>query len=198
MSRWRGAPLSRALLAASLLGFGVLLGFSIRASIGPRVDGMPVTGGSATNMPGMTMPASATEGSGRWADELKAAHDDVEARRFAQAMAVYERILREDPHNMEALIHYGTSLAAVGELTRGLAALDQALAMDPENLHALWSKAQTLFDVKRDYAASIPLWERVASLAPDSTDAATARAYVLRAKERLAGGPRSTPGKGSP
>jgi tetratricopeptide (TPR) repeat protein len=185
-------------MATGLVGFGLLLGFSIRASIAPRMDGMPITGGSAGSMPGITTPASGTDTANRLTADLKGAHDDLEAARFLQAVAVYERILRDDPHNMEALIHYGTSLAAVGELTRGLAALDQALAMDPENLHALWSKAQTLFDVKRDYAASIPLWERIASLAPDSADAATARGYVLRAKERLVGGPRSTPGKGSP
>lgn len=80
---------------------------------------------------------------------------------------------------------------------RGLSELDRALAMDPDNFHALWSQGQTIFDLKRDYAASIPLWERVAALASSPVDAATARGYVLRAQERLGGRKQPAPGTGS-
>jgi cytochrome c-type biogenesis protein CcmH/NrfG len=79
----------------------------------------------------------------------------------------------------------------------GLAELDQALAMDTDNLHALWSKAQALFDDGR-YEASIPVWERVAGLAPDTPDATAARGYVLRARERGEGQPKRVPDRKSP
>lgn len=88
------------------------------------------------------------------------------------------------------------SLARLGQVERGLSELDRALAMAPDSFHALWSKAETLFDIKRDYAASIPVWERIAELAPDSLDAATARRYVLSARERL-GRRQPAPGTGS-
>ena len=77
--------------------------------------------------------------------------------------------------------------------------VDRALAMDPDNLHALWVKAVSLFEAKAQYAESIPVWERFLGLVPESTtDAATARAYVLRARERVRGTQRPAPGKGSP
>ena len=191
------SPFRMVLFSALLVGFGALLGLSIRSLIQPRMEGMTMTGGPGGGMAGMTMPSPAPVAGARAAN-LSAAHADVEAGRFVQAIPVYERILREDPHNLEALIHLGVSLAGIGRVEQGLAQLDRALAMDPDNLHALWSKGQTLFDIKGDHAASIPVWERIASLVPDSPDGVTARSYVLRARERLKGTQGAPPAKRSP
>ena len=98
----------------------------------------------------------------------------------------------------ESLIHLGVSLASIGRVEQGLAQLDRALAMDPNSLHALWSKGQTLFDIKGDHAASIPVWERIASLVPDSPDGVAARSHVFRARERLKGSQGVPPAKRSP
>ena len=193
--RRASSPFRMVLFSALLVGFGALLGLSIGWFIQPRMEGMTITGGPGGGMPGMTMPSPAPVAGTREAD-LAAAHADVEAGRFVQAIPVYERVPREDPHNLEALIHLGVSLAGIGRVEQGLAQLDRALAMDPNNLHALWSKGQTLFDIKGDHAASIPVWERIVSLMPDSPDGATARGYVLRARERLEGGRKAVPGKG--
>jgi len=190
------SPFRMVLFSALLVGFGALLGLSIRSFIQPRMEGMTITGGAGGGMPGMPMSSPAPVAGVRAAD-LAAAHADVEVGRFVEAIPVYERILREDPHNLEALIHLGVSLAGTGQVERGLAELDRALGMDPDNLHALWGKAQALFDVKGDYAASIPVWERIAALVQDSPDAATARGYVLLARARLEGGRKPVPGKGS-
>ena len=189
------SPFRLVLFSALLVGFGALLGLSIGWFIQPRMEGMTMTGGPGGGMPGMTMPSPAPVAGTREAD-LAAAHADVEAGRFARAIPLYERILRDDPHNLEALIHLGVSLADTGQVERGLAELDRAVGMDPDNLHALWGKAQALFDVKGDYAASIPVWERIAALVEDSPDAATARGYVLLARARLEGGRKPVPGKG--
>ena len=202
MSLSRCGSLRLLLSAIVLVAFGVIFGFWMSGSIGPRIDGMAITRGTGSSMPGMTMPGMTVPtqvpaGPGRWAAELAAAHADVDAGRFAGAAPAYERILREDPHNVEALIHYGMSLTGLGQIERGLSELDRALAMDPDNFHALWSKGQTLFDLKRDYAASIPVWERVAGLASSPVDAATARGYVLRAREWLGGRKQPAPGTGS-
>jgi tetratricopeptide (TPR) repeat protein len=184
------------LMAVALVALGVILGFWMTTSVGPRMEGMTTPGGNGTSMRGMTMPGQPPVGPGGRTAELAAAHADVEAGRFANATPAYERILREDPHHVEAIIHYGVSLAGVGQVERGLSELDRALAMEPDNLHALWSKAQTLFDIKQDYAVSIPLWERIAALVPNSSDAATARGYVLRAREQLAKRQPPVPGTG--
>lgn len=191
------SPFRMVLFSALLVGFGALLGLSIRSFIQPRMEGMTMTGGPGGGTPRMPMPSPAPVAGVRAAD-LAAAHADVDAGRFVQAIPVYERILREDPHNLEALIHLGLSLAGIGRVEQGLAQLDRALAMDPNNLHALWSKGQTLFDIKGDHAASIPVWERIAALMPDSPDGVTARGYVLRARERLKGSQGAPPAKRPP
>lgn len=150
------------------------------------MGGMSMPGGSGADMPEMAMSPSPLRAVDPRAADLSAAHADVEAGRFTRAIAIYERALETDPHNVEARIHLGVSLAGLGQVERGLAELDRVLAMDADNLHALWSKAQTLFDEGR-YAASIPAWERVAVVAANSPDAAAARGYMLRARERLEG-----------
>ena len=158
---------------------------------------MTMPGGSDAAMPGMAMPPGPPLAADPQTVDLSAAHTDVEAGRFVQAIAIYERALAADPHNLEARVHLGVSLAGVGQVDRGLAELDRALAMDADNLHALWSKAQTLFDQGR-YVVSIPIWERVAAMAANSPDAAAARGYVLRARERLEVRPKGLPDRKSP
>ena len=195
--RRASSPFRMVLFSALLVGFGALLGLSIRSFTQPRMEGMTMTGGPGGGTPGMPMSSPAPIAGVRAVD-LAAVHADIEAGRFVQAIPVYERILREDPHNPEALIHLGVSLASIGQVEQGLAELDRALAMDPDNLHALWSKGQTLFDIKGDQAASIPVWERIASLMPDSPDGVAARDYVFRARERLKGRQAAPPAKRSP
>ena len=199
MRLWGNRRAALVLSAALIGGFGLLLGVLILAFEEPRQEGGPMTGGSAGGMAGMAMPSVTAGAGGGRAGELAAAHADVEAGRFAQAVSAYERVLREDMHSVEVLTHLGMALGGVGEVDRGLGYVDRALAMDPDNLHALWVKAVTLFEAKAQYAESIPVWERVLALVPESTtDAATARGYVLRARERLGGPQRPAPGKGSP
>lgn len=156
-----------------------------------------MTGGAAAGgMAGMDMGSPGRGETSARVATLAAAHADVEAGRFDQALPVYQRMLRDDPQSLDALIHHGIALAGTEQVEQGLAQLDRALAMDGDNLHALWSKAEILFERKRDYAASIPIWERIAALAASSPDAATARGYVLRARERLEGGGAPVPSKG--
>jgi tetratricopeptide (TPR) repeat protein len=158
--------------------------------------GMTMPSGADASMPGMAMPSQPSRPPASPTGDLRAAHADVEAGRFARAIPVYERALEADPHNLDARIHLGVSLAGVGQVERGLAELDGALAMDADNLHALWSKAQALFDDGR-YGASIPVWERVAARAGNSPDAAAARDYALEARQRLEGQPKRGPEKKS-
>lgn len=185
----RHGPLRTVILAAVFVMFGLVLGLGISRSLEPRMEGMPITGGGGDGMPGMRMPMPGPEAGDGRAARLRAAHADLEAGRFGEARRAYESLTREAPHDVAALIHLGESRVRGGEVAAGLAHLDEALAMEPNNLHALWSKAAALFDVQRDYAASIPIWERIVELAPSSPDAATARGYVVRARERLAARP---------
>jgi hypothetical protein len=189
-------------LSALMVGLGTVIGLSIASWFGPlpggmRIGGMTMPGGPGATMPEMAMPPSPPLAAAPQTADLSVAHADVEVGRFVQAIAIYERVLAADPHDLEARVHLGVSLAGVGQVERGLAELDRALAMDADNLHALWSKALTLFDEGR-YAVSIPVWERVAAVAANSPDAAVARGYVLRARERLEGRPKGLPDVKSP
>ncbi len=167
-----------------VLGFGVILGVLLVRSLEPRMEGMTITGGVSGGMAGveMTLPSG---GTGNLNARLATAHAFIDQQRFADAFPIYEKVLEQDPHNLEALIHLAIAQAHTGQLETALATFDRALAMDPNNPHALWNKAQTLFEIKQDYTASITLWERFITLAPNSADAVTARRYVEQARQKL-------------
>lgn len=181
--RRRRLPLAAA-WTGGLLAFGALLGVLLVRSLEPRMEGMTITGGVGGGMAGMAM-APSPGGVEDLKSRLAAAHAYVDQQRFAQALPIYQQILEQDPHNVEALTHLAIVQASTDQLDAALATFDRALAMDPDNLHALWNKAQALFEIKQDYAASIPLWERIVAIARESPDAATARRYIERAREKL-------------
>jgi cytochrome c-type biogenesis protein CcmH len=179
----RRLPLAAA-WGGGVLGFGVILGVLLVRSLEPRMEGMTITGGVGGGMAGMemTLPSG---GTGNLNARLATAHAFIDQQRFAEAFPIYEKILEQDPHNLEALTHLAIAQANTGRVEAALATFDRALAMDPNNLHALWNKSQALFEIKQDYAASIPLWERIVALVANSPDAATARKYLEQAKQKV-------------
>jgi cytochrome c-type biogenesis protein CcmH len=180
----RRRPVVVAAWTGSVLAFGVILGVLLVRSLEPRIEGMSITGGIGGGMVGMAI-APSSGGAEDLKSRLAAAHVYVDQQRFAQALPIYQQILEQDPHNVEALTHLAIVQAGTGQVAAALATFDRALAMDPDNLHALWNKAQALFEIKQDYAASIPLWERIASITQGSPDAATARQYLEQARQKI-------------
>jgi len=74
-------------------------------------------------------------------------------------------------------------LAARGSLREALAALDDVLARDPDNLRALLLKASLLLE-SRDEEDALLLYERAAQSSPGSAEALNGRARCLHALGR--------------
>ncbi len=69
---------------------------------------------------------------------------------YAKLLVREERVLRNDPYNVNALVNKGFALANLGREQEAISVLDQALAVDPENLLALGSKAYIAKNLGQD------------------------------------------------
>jgi tetratricopeptide (TPR) repeat protein len=95
---------------------------------------------------------------------------------------------------VEALTHLGTVLLGRGEAEAALRRYDQALAIQPDYIHALWDKGRLLQTVTRDYPGAIRVWEAfIRTVGPESQDAKTAQGFIAEAREAMAGSPAPPP-----
>ena len=67
-----------------------------------------------------------------------------EKKRYAEALAVFERATELDPNLASAWNGKGAALTALGRLKEALAAFDRALALDPNDVKALNNRAGSL------------------------------------------------------
>lgn len=77
------------------------------------------------------------------------AFDLYQAGRPAEAAALCERLVRDDPEAIAAWHVLGVSRLALGRLVEALRALDRALALDPKRAGALSSRALALVALER-------------------------------------------------
>ena len=120
--------------------------------------------------------------------KLELAHAYVDANRFGEAIPLYRQILDKNPHDPEALTHMGLILTRAGHADAALQMFDRALAADPKYAHALWDKANLLFDGRQDYAAAAKTFEAFIAVAPPGPDVERAKTMIAEAKKRLAEG----------
>jgi len=128
----------------------------------------------ATAAPGAAGAATEADGLRRQADELRL------AKRYTEARDAYDKLVRATPGDVDAWADLADAQAAAagGDLKAGGAAIDRALAIDPNHLKALWLKASLELQERR-YASASQLWERLlAQLPPDSNDARIVRANL--------------------
>ncbi len=91
-------------------------------------------------------------------------------RRHAQALAVFEDVLRADPRSAKALVGRGLACAGLGRGEEALRCFDAAAALDPASAEALSNRAVTLKRLGRlaEAAASA---EAALRIAPENLDA---------------------------
>ncbi len=194
---WSRQPRVLAATGVALLAFGVVLGVLVVRFTGPAppdpMASMPeMTGPVATGGPTGTSTAPREGGSGQPIPKdmlegmLRAAHGSFDAGRYPEALAAYQAVLKRDPQHVEAMTHLGVILALAGHVEEALAAFDRALAIDPTYVHALWDKARTLHELRQDYTAALPAWERVLQVLPAGQDRERVLAKIRDAKARLA------------
>lgn len=119
-------------------------------------------------------------------------------RRFAEAQAVYEQAVKENPMDADAWADLADSAASAAgnDLTRGRDAIVRALAIDPRHRKALWLRASLELQEQR-YGAAAASWRELQALvAEGSADARVIAANIAEA-DALAGATQSSDGQGS-
>lgn len=176
-------PVAIAVGAVALVVFGVALGVGIvrytepDANAGAAMPGSrPLAGG------GGEMPSAANAPRGPVTPEilqgmLQAARSSLFARRYNEAIAAYQAVLKRDPDNVDALTHMGliAAIAAQGEhgaemVDRALGLFDRALTLDPSYPPALLYRGQVLYEVRKDIPGAIKSWEKFIAVAPPGED----------------------------
>ncbi len=195
---WGGAA-----LAFTLVGFG--LGLLVTRWDSPTTAPLLGTGGFAPGQTRTLNPGDPTGvgqsvgGASRIADlkarlalnpqetptRLALAHLYLDAARFAEAIPLYQEVLRREPENPDALMHMGAILLRGGHGEEALRYLDRALKRDPNNAHALWDKAAVQATLLEDDAGALRTWEQFLKVAPGPEDAARVREMMAEARSRM-------------
>jgi tetratricopeptide (TPR) repeat protein len=177
---WRH-PAAIGVAAVALVTFGVGLGVGIVRYTEPdQTAGAPMPG--SRPMAGMDAPSAANAPRGPVTPEmlqgmLQAARASLFARRYNEAIAAYQAVLKRDPNNVDATTHLGliAVIAAQGQhgpemVDRALDLFDRALALDPNYPPALLYRGQVLYEVRKDVPGAIKSWEKFVAVAPPGED----------------------------
>ncbi len=128
-----------------VITFGVVLlvaavtGTAIVAFQSPREPGGSITGSLPESPQGRMQQALQLEGEGKAADALK----------------IYDDLLKADPRNVQALAYRGWLLKRAGLPDLALAALDQAIAIDPRFPDAHFFRGMVLYQDRKDPATAV-------------------------------------------
>jgi cytochrome c-type biogenesis protein CcmH/NrfG len=190
-------PAVIAVAAVALVTFGVALGVGIVRYTEPdQMAGAALPG--SRPLASMDAPSAANAPRGPVTPEmlqgmLQAARASLFARRYNEAIAAYQAVLKRDPDNVDAMTHMGliAAIAAQGEhgaemVDRALALFDRALALDPNYPPALLYRGQVLYEVRQDVPGAIKAWEKFVKVAPAGED--RERVVKLLADARAQGG----------
>ena len=121
------------LLVAAVAG-GAVAAFS-----GPRDPGAPMTGSLPDTPSGKMQRALQLESEGKAADALR----------------IYDELIRADPRNIAALSYRGWLLKRAGLPDQALASLDQAIAVDPKFPDAHFFRGMVLYQDRKDPAGAV-------------------------------------------
>ena len=143
-ARGRRNPRVVALITVGVLIVAVLCGVLVALSAGERVAGRPATG---------AVPPTAPP------DDLTHARQLFSERNYLDALKLYDKVLEDDPRNVEALAYRGWLLfqASPEQFTdRALESLDRAVVADPRFPDAHFFRGWVLQHGKGDEAAAVP------------------------------------------
>ena len=155
-----------ALAMAVMLGVAALAGVSVVAFSGDRGPGQASSGRDLTTPAGRLAEAHVLESQGKAADALK----------------LYDAVLREEPANVEALTYKGWLLARAGLTDPAMEALDQAIATDPAYPDAHFFRGMVLYQGRNDPAGAVAEFEAFLANNPPPDSVAAVRDVLERAR----------------
>lgn len=116
-----------------------MAGGAVAAFSGQRQAGAPITGSLPDTPSGQMAQALQLETNGKAADALK----------------VYDGILKDDPKNVQALAYRGWLLKRAGFPDMAMQSLDQAVALDPSYPDAHFFRGMVLYQDRKDPAGAV-------------------------------------------
>ncbi|MDQ3895778.1 MAG: tetratricopeptide repeat protein [Actinomycetota bacterium] len=116
-----------------------LAGGAVAAFSGPRRSGAPMTGSLPDSPSGRLQQALQLESQGKAADALK----------------IYDELLKDDPRNVQALSYRGWLLKRAGLPDEAMESLDRAIAIDPGFPDAHFFRGMVLYQDRKDPAGAV-------------------------------------------
>ncbi len=187
---WRH-PAAVAAGAVAVLIFGIALGAGVVRYTTPESGPVIPAPGSrplAAPLTGEVPGAPAAGGGGRTLSPemlqgmLQAARASLFEKRYSEAIAAYQAVLKRDPKNVDAMTHLALIVALGGHVDQALETLDRALALDPNFPPALLYKGQILLESKRSPQAAIASWEKFVAVVPPGEDRDRVAKMIQEAK----------------
>ena len=130
---------SLAVTVGVVVAVAALAGGAVTAFSGPRRTGAPMTGSLPDTPSGRMAEALQLERQGKAADALK----------------IYDELLKADPRNVQALAYRGWLLKRAGLTDLAMASLDQAVSIDPRYPDAHFFRGMVLYQDRKDPAAAV-------------------------------------------
>ena len=113
----------------------------------------------------------------------EAAHLFV-AERYREVIPLLERILKEDPQNLDSALRLATAYSSLGRDREAVAAFERAQAIDP-NSEDLRTYLGLHLTHGKDWQKAIPLLERVVAGDPDRLPAVEGLAIIRERQGRI-------------
>ena len=114
----------------------------------------------------------------------KIAHGYMAAQQFKTAQEYYEKSIAVEP-KVDALNELAFVYVKLGDLDRGIAALNKALSIDPKNPQVLFNLGYFEWKGKADPKAAIAAWEAFLKADPNSPKKAEVEQMLAQAKKHL-------------
>jgi tetratricopeptide (TPR) repeat protein len=114
-------------------------GGAVAAFSGQRQSGAPITGSLPNSPEGRMAQALQLETDGKPADALK----------------IYDGLLKDDPKNVQALAYRGWLLERAGFPDMAMTSLDQAVGIDPSYPDAHFFRGMVLYQDRKDPASAV-------------------------------------------
>ena len=117
------------------------------------VAGLLVANGAGQRLPDEAITGSIEASSG---DRLAQARQQIADGKAVDALKTYDRVLADDPDNVEALAYRGWLVRLAGLSEDALGYIERAIAADPTYPDARFFKGMILWKDKKDPAGAIP------------------------------------------
>ena len=88
---------------------------------------------------------------------------------FAEAIPLYEEVLKKDTKNTDVMVDLGYCYREVGRIDDAMAEFDQALKIEPHKKQALFNKAVILGFYKHDKKGAQQILDQLKKYYPDES-----------------------------